>query len=105
MSDVWDDWYDQTVSIRPVTGSGGMGEVYGPAVEVGAQVDQSSRLVRDPGGAEVVSTATVYCPEGTVAPPGSLVTLPGENGERRVITASTPQTDDPDLNGVDLALE
>jgi hypothetical protein len=102
---VWDDWYDQTVTIRALTGSGGMGNVYAPAVEVKALVDESSRHVRGPDGAEVVSTATVYCPAGTVAPPGSLVQLPGEDGERQVITRSQPQTGDPDLDGVDLALE
>jgi hypothetical protein len=101
---VWDDWYDQTVTIRALTGSGGMGPVYAPAVEVQALVDESSRLVRGPDGAEVVSTATVYAPEGTVAPPGSLVQLPGEDVERHVITRSRPHADDPDLSGVDLAL-
>lgn len=102
---IFDDWYNQPVTIRALTGSGGMGEVYADPIEVGAMVDQSSRLVRDPGGAEVVSTAIVYAPEGTVAPPGSLVKLPGEADERRVITTSTPATGDPDLDGVDLALE
>jgi hypothetical protein len=101
---VFADWENQAVTIRALTGSGGMGNVYAPAVEVQALVDESSRLVRGPDGAEVVSTATVYCPVGTVAPPGSLVQLPGEDLERQVITRSRPQTGDPDLDGVDLAL-
>jgi len=102
---VFADWENQTVQVRALTGSGGMGDVHANAVTVLALVDQSSRLVRDPSGVEVVSTATVYAPANTVAPPGSLVQLPGETGERRVITTSTPATGDPDLDGVDLALE
>lgn len=101
---VFADWENQTVTIRALTGSGGMGGAYADPVEVEALVDESSRLVRGPDGAEVVSTATVYCPVATVAPPGSLVLLPGEDVERQVITRSRPQTGDPDLDGVDLAL-
>lgn len=102
---VFTEWENQTVQVRALTGSGGMGPIYAAAVPVSAQVEQSSRLVREPGGAEVVSTTTVYAPAGTVAPPGSLVRLPGETAERQVITTSTPATGDPDLDGVDLALE
>lgn len=105
MSDVWDDWYDQTVTIRPLVGSGGMGEVYGPAVEVAALVDQSTRLVRGPDATEVTSSATVYAPASTVAPAGSLVQLPGEATERRVITTAKQHADDPDLTGVEVMLE
>lgn len=100
----FDDWYDQTVTIRALTGSGGLGDVFAEPVEVQALVDESAWLVRSPDGSEVVSTATVYTPQGTVAPPGSLVLLPGEDVERRVITRSRPHGD-ADTSGVDLALE
>ena len=105
MSDPWGDWLDQTVTIRALTGSGSFGDVFADAVTVPALVDESSKLVRGPDGAEVVSTATVYTPAGTVAPPGSLVLLPGEATERKVITTSRPHADDTDLTGVDIALE
>lgn len=105
MSTVWADWEDQTVTIRPLTGSGGMGPVYGPAIEVEALVDESTRLVRGPDATEVVSSATVYAPSGTIAPAGSLVQLPTETTERRVITTATHHADDPDLAGVEVILE
>lgn len=105
MSTPWAEWEDQTVTIRALTGSGGLGEVFAAAVAVSALVDQTTRLVRGQDAAEVVSSATVYAPLTTVAPPGSLVLLPGETTERRVITTAKHDADDPDLTGVEVALE
>lgn len=105
MTGLWDDWQDQTVTIRALTGSGSFGDVFAGAVSVPALVDESTKLVRGPDGAETVSTATVYASAGTLAPPGSLVMLPGETTERKVITTSRPHAHDPDLTGVDIALE
>lgn len=81
-----------TVIITPLTGSGGMGEIYGPPIpDVPAMVEESAVLVRSPGGAEVVSSARVHCSWDVAGPPGSKVTLwTGTAKERTavVITAS-----------------
>lgn len=79
-----------TVTIRPLTGSGGMGSSYGSATTVAAFVVDERTLVRDASGAEVVSNTTVTLGFDVVAPPGSLVTVwPGVAGEREaeVITS------------------
>lgn len=78
----------QSVAIAPVVGAGAYGDVFGPAVPVRARVDMTRRMVRNAIGTEVVAEATVYLPAGTVCPPRSLVTLPGETVGRRVITFS-----------------
>lgn len=103
MTSVWADWEDQQVTIEALTGSGGMGDVYAAPVTVQALVDESTRLVRGPDAAEVVSSATVYAPAGTVAPPGSRVTLPGGD-QRTVITTAEHHADDPDLAGMEVYL-
>jgi len=80
-----------TVTVQPLTGSGGMGPVYGPAVEdIPAMVEEGATLVRDASAAEVASSARVHCAWDVVAPPGSKVTLwTGTAKERtaEVITA------------------
>lgn len=79
------------VTIEAYEGSGAYGDVYGAATDVEpCFVDQTRRLVRvqtqDAAGAEQVSSTTVYCPPGTVAPPGSRVTHAGRTS--RVLAAS-----------------
>lgn len=80
------------VTVRPLLGSGGMGDVYGPPVtDIPALVVEGAQLVRDPGGSEVVSQAQVSLHFDVVAPPGSEVTVwEGTPKERTstVITAS-----------------
>jgi len=80
-----------TVIVAPLTGSGGMGPVYGSAVpDVPAMVEEGATLVRDASAAEVVSSARVHCSWDVVAPPGSKVTLWSGTGKERtavVITA------------------
>jgi len=84
--------FEHVVTVTPLTGSGGMGPVFGPPVPgVPAFVLEESRLVRDATGAEVVSSTQVYCAFGVIAPPGSKVTVwPGEPFEREaeVISAA-----------------
>jgi len=77
-ADELDDFLMHTVTVVPLVGSGGMGDVHGPAVAgVPCLVDETTRLVRDRAGAQVVSSATVYARTSAPdAPPGSLVTLP-----------------------------
>jgi len=70
-----------TVTVEAYQGSGAYGDVYAaPATVTPCVVEATRRLVRvqtqDAAGAEAVSSTTVYAPPDTVAPPGSLVTLP-----------------------------
>ncbi len=79
------------VTIRALTGSGGMGDTYAAPVTVPAFVIDERALVRDASGAEVVSSTQVHLGFDVVAPLGSLVTVwPGITGEREatVITSS-----------------
>jgi hypothetical protein len=79
-----------TVTVQPLTGSGGMGDVFGPAVpDIPAMVEEGATLVRDPGGAEVVSSAKVHCAWEVVAPPGSLVTVWSGTGKERTAVVIT----------------
>lgn len=85
------DWCTpHTVSIRPLTGHGANGPIYGGATSVAAWAEDERTLVRDANGDEVVSGSAVYVNVDVVAPPGSLVTVwPGTPGAReaRVITS------------------
>lgn len=72
-----------TVTVEPYTGDGAYGPVYGAAVEVRGMVDEQTRMVRSPGGEQVVSSSTVYVRLDTTAPPGSRVTLP--SGRRTTV--------------------
>ena len=49
------------VLVRPQTGEGSTGDVYGAQVPVRCFKDDRRRLVRNPQGAEVVSEVTLYC--------------------------------------------
>lgn len=64
-----------TVTIEPFEGSGANGPVYGAPVTVPCLRDDKRRLVRGASGSQVVSSTTVYCQPGTVAPPESRVDL------------------------------
>lgn len=76
-------WFATVVQVQRLSGSGAYGPVYAAAADVRATVDAKARLVRDPGGAEVVSGTTLYVPSSVdEIPPGSLVTLPVSHGSR-----------------------
>ncbi len=75
-----------TVTVEAFEGGGGYGDEYADPVEVTCVVDAKRRQVRAPDGSQVLSSATVYAPPGTVAPPRSLVTLP-DGSATRVIEA------------------
>jgi len=77
-ADELDDFLVHTVTVVPLVGSVGMGDVHGPPVTgVPCFVDETTRMVRDRTGAQVVSSATVYArTTAPDAPPGSLITLP-----------------------------
>lgn len=78
----------QRVTIKPLTGVGAYGNTYGPPVVLPARVDMTRKVVRSTTGVEVVAEATVVLPPGTVCPPDSLVTMPGEDRERATLTYS-----------------
>jgi hypothetical protein len=59
----------------------------GPVVVSPAWADTAQRMVATAGGEQVISTATVYVPLGTTAPPMSRVMLP--SGRRTVVITST----------------
>lgn len=76
-------FYPHSVSIRNLTGTGGMGDTYGPARIVSAEVLDEQTLVRDADGREVVSSTRVTLPLPEHVPLGSLVTVwPGQPYER-----------------------
>lgn len=64
------------VTVERYLGSGGYGDVYAdPEHITRALVEDGTKLVRNPGGSEVVSSATIYLePPETPIKPGSLVT-------------------------------
>lgn len=72
------------VTVEPYEGTGAYGPVYGAPVTVSGFLEAKTRLVRDPGGDEVVSGSTFYCRRGEVsAPPKSRATLP--NGRTTLV--------------------
>lgn len=79
-----------TVTVVPLTGSGGMGDVFGPAVpDIPAMVEEGATLVRNADAVEVVSSARVHCSWDVVAPPGSMVTLWSGTAKERTATVIT----------------
>ena len=76
-------WYPHVVSIRDLTGSGGMGDTYGAPRTVAAEVLDEQVLVRDADGREVVSSTRVTLALPERVPLSSKVTVwPGEPDER-----------------------
>jgi hypothetical protein len=83
-----------TITVKTYLGSGTLGAVYAPPVEVACFVDDKRSLVRDGQGAEIISETTVYAPVGAHAlTPESLVTLPSAR-EATVITVAARQSGD-----------
>lgn len=75
--------WGHVVTVRRLTGEGSYGPIFAPATIESAAIDDSSRMVRDASGAEVVSSTTVAMPKGTeYIPAGSEVTLPPSHGGR-----------------------
>lgn len=72
-----------TVTVRPLTGSGGLGRTYGDAVTFSAMVQDGARMVRNSAAVEVVSSTQVHCDFSVNAPPGSLVTVWAGTGRER----------------------
>ncbi|MFF1416570.1 hypothetical protein [Streptomyces sp. NPDC058280] len=80
-------WLQHAITVEPYEGAGAYGDVYGAPVEVKGFLEQMTRLVRAPGGDEVVSSSTFYCRRGAVAAPTkSKVVLP-DGSKTTVIVA------------------
>jgi hypothetical protein len=77
-ADELDDFLVHTVTVRTLTGEGGMGQTFAAPVEVSCFADDATRLVRGPDAAQVVSGATVYARSDQAHrfAPGSEVDLP-----------------------------
>lgn len=112
----WDEFIaacipeSRTIRVQAYQGSGAYGDVHADPVDVDrCVVDDTTRVVpvqtQDTEGVTAVSGTTVFCPPGTIAPPGSLVTLPSGR------TAKVLSRSDLDAHGlglpehVELALE
>ena len=77
-SDDLAEFYVHTVTTEAPLGSGSHGPVYGDPVTVSCFVASGTRMVRNPDGDEVVSTAQITAAPGDAEafPPGARVTLP-----------------------------
>lgn len=112
----WDDFIAEcipapdTITGEAYEGSGAYGDVYADAAEVTPCVVQAMRRrvrvqTQDAAGEEALSETAVFCPPGTVLPPGSRVTLP-DGRVTRVLVASTLNASGHDLpEHVELACE
>jgi len=81
-----------TVTVRRLIRGGGMGDRYAAPVDMTCWVVDEQKIVRDAGGAEVLSNTQVSVNLGDAVPLGSLVTVwPGEAMEREapVLAIST----------------
>ncbi len=101
----------KTVQVATLTGTGAYGDVHADPVDVApCVVDDTSRRVvvqtQDAEGSEAVSSTTVLAPPDTVAPPGSLVTLPWSGRTARVLATSVLDDHGLDLpEHIELSLE
>ena len=91
-------FYPHCVLVRDLLPGGGMGDRYGPARSLRAEVRDTQTMVRDADGREVVSSTLVTVPLPDHVPLGSLVTVwPGTPREReaRVLSVSANPNADP----------
>jgi len=91
MSD-FNDFFVHTVTVRTLTGAGGMGQTFAAAVTKTVFADDKRRLVRGPNAEQVISESSVY---GDVADagaftPGSEVDLP--SGRTAVVIVCAVKT-------------
>jgi len=95
--DLPDSFLPHTVLIRPLTGSGGAGPVYGSQVPAEAFIEDVREVVRDQNGAEVVSDTRVHVRPETLVPVGSKVTVwAGTTDEREAKVVKADHFDRPD---------
>jgi hypothetical protein len=86
--------WGHVVTVKRLTGDGAYGPVLASPTIESAAIDDTSRMVRDASGAEVVSSTTVALPKGTAyIPVGSEVTLPPSHGGRTARVAAVQVAD------------
>ncbi len=82
------------VTVKRKTGQGSTGPVYAQATVENGAIDDTTKLVRNAAGAEVVSSTRVAFPKTTAwIPPGSLVTLSPAFGGRTAAVIDTQRAD------------
>ncbi|WP_158685474.1 hypothetical protein [Microbacterium halophytorum] len=81
----WPDFFwPHEVTVRDVTGSGGMGKQHGPPRRLDAEVKDEQRVVKTRDGVEIVSHANVTVRIDAGVRLGALVTVwPGEPDAER----------------------
>lgn len=83
-----------TVTVKRKTGQGSTGPVFALATPEVCAIDDTTKLVRNAAGAEVVSSTRVAFPKTTpYIPPGSLVTLSPAFGGRTSVVIDTQRAD------------
>lgn len=84
MSD-FDEFFVHEVTVRRLTGSGGMGKTYAAPVTLLVFVDDKRRLVRGQDAQQVISETSIYgaVEYGSEFTPGSTVDLP--SGRRATV--------------------
>lgn len=90
-------WFSEEVQVRPFSGSGAYGDVFGEPFEVRANVDSRRALVRSADGEEVVGEATFHLPPtlpdgrptDVAVPEQSEVTYRGRTGVALTVKAHT----------------
>lgn len=88
MIDPLAQWWTIPIVVRRKTGSGPYGDKYSAATTELGRLSRKTRQVRDSAGVETIASARWSGPLETASiPPGSLVTLPGEARERKVIAS------------------
>ncbi|MBM7767357.1 hypothetical protein [Glutamicibacter nicotianae] len=77
-ADELEDFYDKTVTVRTLTGTGSWGDTWEETTGVRCFADETRTQVRDGAGAEVISETTLTCPPeyAGIFKPGSEVILP-----------------------------
>lgn len=89
-------FFPHVVAVQDLTGSGGMGETYGPSRDVVAEVIDERTILRGQDGQEVVSSTRVTVPLEAEVPVGSLVTVwPGGTAERTAEVLRVGRDDNP----------
>jgi hypothetical protein len=89
-----DDFYMHTVTVRTLTGSGAMGDIFADPADLACFVDDKTRLVRAADASQIVSSSTLYAPAGTTTlTPGSEVDLP--SGRTATVITAAVRTSGP----------
>jgi len=85
-----DDFLVHATTVERLSGSGPDGDTLAVGVTLNGFIEHAVKLVRNPAGDEVVSSATIYYPPGTAfIPTGSFITPPAGMGSRaRVISCA-----------------